>query len=156
MSLRTHSVRHAFRSSTLRLWDTSFLTWMNYSTLLIVHFCLISIAREHHAWFITRERDQSWSLRWNHLTTNSEAAPKTLAPPATPIPMWYMAGPVRPRTFWEYSFNANAMGVEVNVMGAVMSQMMDNESEKSLSPTTSDSTGPRAEKKMPPRAPFVS
>jgi hypothetical protein len=109
----------------------------------------VSIMHTHN------KKDQSWSLRWNHLTTNSEAAATTLAPPATPIPMWYIAGPVRSRTFWEYSFNANAMGTAANVMGAVTSQMIDNESEKSLSPTTSDSKGPRAEKKMPLRTPFT-
>jgi hypothetical protein len=39
-------------------------------------------------------------------------------------------------------------------MGAVTIQIIDNESEKSLRPTTSDSKGPRAERPTPLRAPF--
>jgi hypothetical protein len=46
------------------------------------------------------------------------------------------------------------MGAAVNMMGAVTIQTIDNESEKSLSPTTSDSKGPRPEKPMPLRTPF--
>ena len=84
-----------------------------------------------------------------------QRAATTFTAPASAMLIWKMSAPVRPSTSTEYVFNANAMGTATKVTGAVVIQIIASESEKSLSPTTSESSGPSAEKNIPLKMPWI-